>query len=62
MQNDTGKQSDSLNQSETPDELLKLIAEWFGLDVDDLCQDCFEEWCNDEFWKAVDEGSLKVAE
>ena len=22
------------------------------------CQMCFEEWCNDEFWNAVDEGNI----
>ncbi len=36
----------------------KNEAEWFGLFIDDLCQDCFEDWCNTEYWKAVDEGKV----
>ena len=35
----------------------KEAAEWDFKD-EQFCQMCFEEWCNDEFWQAVDEGRI----
>jgi len=32
-------------------------AEW-DFKEDQFCQECFETWCNAEFWRAVDEGRI----
>ena len=29
----------------------KNEAEWFGIDGEDLCQECWEDFCNKDYWK-----------
>lgn len=35
----------------------KHEAEWDFKEAQ-WCQNCFEDYCNDQFWKAVDEGRV----
>ena len=39
----------------------KNEAEWFGLFSDDLCQECWEDWC-DATWRASCGGLVETPE